>query len=70
MLELSETAIRATVTGKSGLALSPIKAVTFHDLGIKRTGHGFRTTFVVDVVVQAGIAKLVARLEPMAVIKG
>jgi SHS2 domain-containing protein len=49
VLDLSETAIRATVSGKSGLQGNPVKAVTFNDLTIQPTGHGFRTTFVVDV---------------------
>lgn len=49
VLDLSETKIRATVSGKSGVERNPVKAVTFHDLKIQPTGHGFRTTFVVDV---------------------
>jgi len=49
VLDLSDTAIRATVSGRSGVERNPVKAVTFHGLQIQPTAQGFRTTFVVDV---------------------
>ncbi len=49
VLEVSDTAIHARVSGRSGLGRSPVKAVTFHGLRIQPTGKGLQATLVLDV---------------------
>lgn len=50
VLELTERALRAEVSGAKGQPVSKfIKAVTFHDLKIEQTASGWQVTIVVDV---------------------
>ncbi len=49
VLELSKHALRAKVSGRAGVGVNLIKAVTFHGLKIQHVGRMFQTTFVVDV---------------------
>ncbi len=47
--EISETRLQARVRGGPAAAHRRIKAVTFHELEVKRTGEGWQATLVLDV---------------------
>ena len=48
-LELSDEGLRATVEGRRGDPPHLVKAATYHRLGLRRSGSGWRASVVLDV---------------------